>query len=329
MKSISNSRPSFGSKLGFMVPIIAILSRAVAQEAPPSPPAGTTAVRERIVTLKDGSLFRGFPLEVVPGDHLTLLLATSAIVRIAWADIASQTVTSALPANANKPAPSLARPSAESPPTSVRVTLESDNHAVTLYRQAGLVTQQNSLWSETGGSPSWELSCDYPCGRPQSLDDRYRIEGVDISPSKEFNLPVGSTDIRLKIRAGNNERRRAGIALVAVGASLTGFCGIFLAAFGAISANWHEPNKNDPIYQRPYDSYQSDLQRYQDSMTFLRSLNITGGILVGVNVPLMIGGIVLLTRNRTKVYVDPGTRIAVLRLSDKGNFLLSSQGFHF
>ena len=317
MQWMFGSGSSFGTKLGFVLPLIAILSRAVAQEASPSTPSGTSSIRQRIVTLKDGSFYRGVPIEVVPGDHLTLRLASGGIQQIAWTDIVSQTVMSAVPA-----------PSAGPPSGSVRVTLESNDHNVTLYRQAGLA-QSFISGIEVDTEPTWEHSCDYPCGRHQSLTDRYMIQGSGISHSKPFTLPVGATDLRLRISAGDNSMRRTGIALIAIGAGLTGLGGAFLATFSIYNTQLLPPNKNDTQYQFSSSSYQQDLQRYESNRTTGLGITIASGILVGVCVPAMIGGIVLLTRNRTKVYVDPDTRLAALRLFDQRNILLSPQGLLF
>src|SRR5678815_4389071 len=51
--------------------------------------AARAAEPER-VTLRDGSIVQGELVEKVPGDHITLKLATGEVRQIAWSDVAPE-----------------------------------------------------------------------------------------------------------------------------------------------------------------------------------------------------------------------------------------------
>lgn len=63
----------------------------------PSPPPAAVST-EVIVTLRDGALYRGTPIERIPGDHLTIRLSTGEARRLAWVDIVSESMAPAIPA---------------------------------------------------------------------------------------------------------------------------------------------------------------------------------------------------------------------------------------
>src|ERR1700689_677802 len=49
------------------------------------------------VVTRDGATFRGELVEKVPGDHVTIKLASGEVKRFAWADVADVAVQSAVP----------------------------------------------------------------------------------------------------------------------------------------------------------------------------------------------------------------------------------------
>lgn len=135
--------------------------------APASPPSDASAPDS--VTLRTHVWYRGRVTEILPGDHVTIVLPTGESKRVAWADIEKVVVSS-------QPAPA-AQPLAGEPPLVgplARVHVSSPRPA-TLYRRPR-------------GSASWHLACHSPCDRALPLGDDYRVAVTGGSGIKEFRL---------------------------------------------------------------------------------------------------------------------------------------------
>ncbi|MBL8608224.1 MAG: hypothetical protein JNL38_12950 [Myxococcales bacterium] len=148
------------------------MQAAPAAASPPAPAAAapSDAAAPDSVTLRTQVWYRGRVTEIVPGDHVTILLPTGESKRVAWAEIEKVVVSS-------QPAPPAAASPAGEPPLVgplARVHLSSPRPA-TLYRRPR-------------GSASWHLACHSPCDRALPLGDDYRVAVTGGSGIKEFRL---------------------------------------------------------------------------------------------------------------------------------------------
>lgn len=107
-----------------LVSIAAVMSSAPsasAQETEPTPPAVRAAeAASDTVHLRNGGLYRGRIVEIVPGDHLTLIVEGGESKQVPWADVdrivaAGSPSQPALVIPANPSAPSVALPPAPAP----------------------------------------------------------------------------------------------------------------------------------------------------------------------------------------------------------------------
>ncbi len=135
---------------------------ASAQQAPllpppPPPPPPSAAALADEVKLKDGSVFRGTITELVPHDHINLLLPGGQTRRFPAADVAY-----AGPA-VRPPAP--AAPAAPAPPQGMKLHVESDQEDVQLLVRTGQM--EGEAWGFRGPigviARDYHTLCTAPC----------------------------------------------------------------------------------------------------------------------------------------------------------------------
>ncbi len=183
-------------RVGILASVVAALlvpSLAYADdEVPPLPPpsGATTATASTTVDavhLRNGGLYRGRVTEIVPGDHVTVLVAPgNETKRIPWPEVDRVIVAStAVPPapTASTPAPTPAAPAPMIGPLA-RVHITAPKQVI-LYRRAP-------------GTSSFVQACSSPCDLELPIGDTYRLAGNGLSQNKEFRLqaaPGGSVDI--------------------------------------------------------------------------------------------------------------------------------------
>jgi hypothetical protein len=195
-----------------------------------------TAATVDAVHLRNGGLYRGHVTEIVPGDHVTILVEKSEVKRIAWSEI-DRVVVSTTPV---PPPPGGDQVGARSlpgatPPTSapmngprVRVHITSSS-TVVLYRRVS-------------GSTAWTMACTSPCDELLPLGDSYRVTGNGVAQSSEFSLQGSpNSTIELKVDGHSTGGMVLGGALAAVG-SLVGYVGLLVVA---VSLDEHNNSADD------------------------------------------------------------------------------------
>jgi hypothetical protein len=188
--------------------------------ATPSRPAVTesAAVTEDAVHLRSGGLFRGRVTEIIPGDHVTILVPGSAAPhRVPWADVDRVIVAStAIPAT-----PSVGPPAPPAPavgPTAF-VRLHSSGGNATLYRKPA-------------GAADFVTACEAPCGDALPVGDMYKIGGHGITTTKEFRLqaaPGETVDLNVD---GPSWVGIIGGGLLTIGGGVTMYVGVLLGLAG-------------------------------------------------------------------------------------------------
>ena len=225
------------------------------------------------VDLRDGSVVQGELVERVPGDHVTLKLATGEVRRIEWAAIAAV-------------APGAAP--GEPAPRTTPVSVASDHQGTSLFRIDRLAT----LITGRGYGTLARLStvCVAPCQAnvEMSPDVSYYVDGPDIPASSTFTLgdPVKS----LNVKSGNSALRGLGAASMIVGL-LAVSTGGSLWIIGAVQTS---------------DAARTGHSVGPNGHTLANAgmgTLITGVALVAIGIPLML-------MSRTHVTDDAGRRLA-------------------
>lgn len=202
-----------------------------ASSSAPAPPLTTTveAAPEQVVWLSNGAIVRGQVVELVPQDHVTLLLATGDIRTVPWADILR---SSFLPTSTTPPlsAPPTAA-STPPPPTPPKpgVTIE-------------LLGDRPGLWLESRRrftNDPWTIVCRAPCDRPIPVHDlSLRVAGTSVRPSNAFFIDGTTGHEVLVARTGDAETHVWGQR------SLVGGIGLGLA--GGMSYGLGQIKDSDP-----------------------------------------------------------------------------------
>ena len=221
-----------------------------------------------VVVLKSGGMVRGTLIEILPNDHATVTLATGQNAIIQWDHIHHIERGGAAAAT---PAPAATRPTHE--PTA-RVHVESD-HPVTIERRVSVRT--------------WAFACEAPCDVELPLSDEYRIVGAGVRTSSNFHLAAQSGErVVLDVNTGSKAGFIGGVILVPVG-GLTILIGLLVVAAGAV--------QNTVSYDYTTGSYNS----VHDGSDLTRS----GWITVAIGAAATLGGILMITGNRTSVDQEP------------------------
>lgn len=183
--------------------------------------ATTTAPAVDTVNLRNGGTIRGHVTEILPGNHLTILVDGGEKKRVAWAEV-ERVVVASTPI----PPAGAAAAAAEAPPPmvgpKVRVHITSTNRVI-LYRKAA-------------GTAGFTQTCDAPCDMDLPVGDTYRIAGNGIAQSKEFRLEAGPSGfVNLVVDPPSKGGMFMGGGLAGLGA-LTTFVGFVMAVAGAAEA---------------------------------------------------------------------------------------------
>lgn len=332
--------------IAFVTTILLALGVPAAARAQAGVPAnGDSMLNERIVTLRDGSIFRGVIVELIPGDYLILRTAGGEQRKILLSDIQSQAIVSpAQPPAASLPPP-VPPPSLMPAPTPIwppvpvaslpslhrmRVHIDSPKPDTRLYRQ--IASAMVSGWAIGGGMAvgrveTWQLACVAPCDALIEPAERFQIRGPGMTSSGLFDLPLGASEISLTVRPGNRGLRAGGLALTVTGGLLL-LAGVVTAPAGLVY---------DALYPRPSASpagasnaaYLQELNRYNESQARARGFYIVGGSIIGAGAALLIPGIALLIVSRTKIEATSNQQALGVRLSGERGPILTAHGLLF
>ncbi|MDF2691950.1 MAG: uncharacterized protein K0S65_333 [Labilithrix sp.] len=256
---------------------------AAADEPPPPlpPPAaseGVTATPSATTTidnvhLRNGGLYRGRVTEIVPGDHVTVIVEKGETKRVPWAEVDRVIVaSSALPPPPTAPVPGAAAPATAPLPAPMvgpraRVHIRASK-SVILYRRPA-------------GSSGWVQACTSPCNQELPIGDSYRITGNGVASSSEFRLdanPGGAVDLAVDPPSTGG---MVGGGFLAGGGATAAYVGLLMALVGAAQSH----DYNDCSFGT--STYCAD--RREDG----EELRNAGLITMGVGAALTVGGLLI------------------------------------
>lgn len=180
------------------------------------------------------------------------------------------------------PAPQPAPTASPKKPYGVLVRISSDHPLTELYRQ---VSELRVLGGGFVALDQWESICWAPCDTVVDPRRPFQVRGRGITRSGEFELPVNSGEVLLRVKTGSSSQRTMGIVLAALGGGLAGLGGLTLLG------TW------------PFAS----IERTQSAAI---GGFVAGGVMIGAGIAMMIPGIWYALKNRTVVWTDVGGWLA-------------------
>jgi hypothetical protein len=204
------------------------------EEPPPLPPpaasegatAPTATTTIDAVHLRNGGLYRGRVTEIIPGDHVTVVVEKGETKRVPWAEVDRVIVAStAVPPPPSPGAAAPATPAVPAPMVGPRARVHiSTKRNVLLYRRPA-------------GSSNWVQACMSPCNQELPIGDTYRITGNGVAASKEFHLeanPGGVVDVTVDPPSTGG---MVGGGFLAGAGATAAYVGLLMALVGAVDSN--------------------------------------------------------------------------------------------
>ncbi len=189
-------------------------------EAASAAASATAPQGDDAIYMKDGSLLRGLLVEMMPGDHASLKLATGQVAVVRW-DVIARVERST-------------RADTKAPPPAVPTTVQTAGAGQALVH----LDTDKALQIETNvGGREWRFACEAPCDVALDLDHAYRIVGDGVRTSPPFRIAAARGGrVVLDVSPGSKAGLLGGIVLASVGLPVTvvgGFVVLLASAFGA------------------------------------------------------------------------------------------------
>jgi hypothetical protein len=258
---------------------------------PPLPPPQATATTTLSPTatvdtvhLRNGGLYRGRVTEIIPGDHVTILVEGGSPTRIPWAQV--ERVIAASTPIPPPPAGTAVAPAVATAP-------EAEPPMVGPKARVHITTKKNAiLYRRPAGSTGWSKACTSPCDRDLPIGDTYRITGNGLPQSKEFHLETGPAGfVDLVVDPPSTGGMVIGGILAGTG-GFTAWIGSLIALVGASNAGRDCSAYSDGYY---YDS-RSSCERERDDGPGVRD---AGLVTMGVGAAVGVLGLVVFFNSAT------------------------------
>jgi hypothetical protein len=209
----------FGKLAGLLMASMLVASHPAVARADATP----VRVGDRIVSLRDGSIYRGTLVELVVGDHVTIKLATGEVKRFEWSAVKETNEALAEP-----PAPPAAgsdggpravtadgTPIASLPPEDQAVSIEvsADRPGAKLYRLPKPDAAGRNLDSDT-----WELVCAAPCKTKVDRRFPYAVAGSNVVSSDPFVIPARVSSVHVDASVASRSTKITGWVMFGIAA---------------------------------------------------------------------------------------------------------------
>jgi hypothetical protein len=181
------------------------------------------SLRDVGVATRDGSTFRGELVERVPGDHVTIKLASGELKRFAWTDIVDVVAK-----GPDGPAAKEKDKDDDAKPPQVHLVVDGERRMILERRQNATEGWTLTIPPSYGHSESWEVACVAPCATVIDAGSIYRVNGDGAALSRDFTLPQGQSALRLHLVPRSLAVHDLGYVLMIVGSvvALLGVAGL-------------------------------------------------------------------------------------------------------
>ena len=232
---------------------------------------------EQIVTLHDGSKFRGTLVELVKDDHVTIKLATGEVRKFPWADVDKTEEVTILPPETAEEKKII---------TGAYVTVDTQGRPAKLQQRTGSVevasTREAAIRID---------ACDIPCNRVVPVGT-YRLAGAGVRRTAPFELPDHGR-VRVDATLGSSRGAALGYILLSVGGGLL----VVSASFGAGAGILVAGSGNGVDFSSEALSY-----------------GIVAGVAGGIGLVLLIPGLIALASNSSHTTVTQLARLTTTGL---------------
>jgi hypothetical protein len=166
----------------------------------------------------DGGVVRGEIVEIAPGDHITVKLATGETKRVEWSDVDHDS-TGAKKKGTGKAAPAVEPDDEEEraprrrAPARKHADDGDDGPRVRLTGDSSLVLERYS----GSGRGGYKLVCHMPCNVPVDAGDGYRVSGPGMRASDPFEIRA---DTVVNAHLGTTGRMVGGIVALGLGGTV-------------------------------------------------------------------------------------------------------------
>jgi hypothetical protein len=198
------------------VPLACFVATMLSSAAARADGPASDALRDVGVATKDGATYRGELVEKVPGDHVTLKLASGDVKRFAWADVVDVALA--------KDAPD----KDDAKPPTVHLAVDGEPGVLLERRQTAAEGWNATIWPGYSYTETWEVSCVAPCTTTVDAASTYRVNGGGVTTSRNFSLPQGRDALKLHLVGHSALLHGTGVILTFVGGlvALTGVVGL-------------------------------------------------------------------------------------------------------
>jgi len=235
------------------------------------------------VTLRDGSIVQGELVEKVPGDHITLKLATGEVRQIAWSDVVPEQAAPPPRVQVQQRAPAT---------THVAVTsTKDDTQLAQVMRQIDVRVVGAYGDTAYGHIEELKIICTAPCEADVDPAGDYKVGG-GIHGSSMFNLPPGQNPLKLNVDAGSKGMFMGGLIATLTGAAVIVTGGTIMLLSAVLPQTSFDPVTLQDV---PVD----------------RSGMLIGGIITAVAGAALVGlGVPLIVISSTHVTTGTGQELA-------------------
>jgi hypothetical protein len=238
---------AFASALYFTAATTIPISRAHA--SPPSAPPPSSS--GDAIFLKGGAVVRGTIIDILPGDHARILLASGEVELVSWATIEriERAPIGASPSPTPSPvapAPSTSLPSRAGPSLDPAVPPGANRvPAVTVHIDT--TRTEIGLQGRPDDDFEWTRMCEAPCDVRVPLAWEYRIVGDGLRASRGFALEGRAGDrIVLTIDPATHAGYVGGILVTVAGGAVI-FVGAIVFVIGLLAALFNLDNAGEVV----------------------------------------------------------------------------------
>jgi hypothetical protein len=180
------------------------------------------------VELRSGGVVKGTIVELLPGDHVTIQLA-SGMKTFQWGEVSRVERAGSQP---QVQGPVYTQPPGTQPTPQNEPLVQPGEPSTRVFIDS---TSPVSLF-HMDNKGDVKTVCIAPCGEVLPFTGLYWVSGKDINASDKFQLPPGKAETKLHVSGGSKGVVTAGVVLAVVGGNIFLIGGLILLGVAAVAA---------------------------------------------------------------------------------------------